>query len=222
MGIVQNVISTILTQLLIYTAQWEKKILSSAPWWQGENWKWRLLHNLISNFSPVIPGCFSNLTSFIEPTCAYCVVGSYASLSVRLSVCLSVCLLHLIKIHSSESITLWEKFMWANGHGIIALTGRAHCQRQVAFFYWPFACKHYTDTTSHLHSPVRKKTLTWGHISRLTACLSWAGPEGNLKCYVCEHLTFGSLFVSLGLAQARKISRLAVCLYHLGWPGPGA
>ncbi len=32
--------------------------------------------------------------------------------------------------------TLWEKFMSANGHGIIALTGRAHCQRKVAFFFF--------------------------------------------------------------------------------------
>ncbi len=75
-------------------------------------------------------------------------MGSYASLSVRPSVC------HWIKIDISESIidgvcnsttaqlkyvpiclcllltTLREKFMSANGHGIFALTGRAHCQRQ--------------------------------------------------------------------------------------------
>ncbi len=29
--------------------------------------------------------------------------------------------------------TLRKKIMSANAHGIIALTGRAHCQRQVAF-----------------------------------------------------------------------------------------
>ncbi len=59
-------------------------------------------------------------------------------------VCLSV---NLIKIHISESIiarslkllcllltTLWDKFILANGQSIIAFTGRAHCQRQVAFF----------------------------------------------------------------------------------------
>ncbi len=39
------------------------------------------------------------LPHFIEPTCAYCTVGSYASLSVRLSVC------HWIIIHISKSIT---------------------------------------------------------------------------------------------------------------------
>ena len=40
--------------------------------------------------------------NFIEPTCAYCTVGSYALLSVCLSVCLST--FHWIKIHISETI----------------------------------------------------------------------------------------------------------------------
>ena len=52
----------------------------------------------------------------------------------------------ILKIHISESIigrnmklyhsnsTLSEKITSANGYGIIAVTGRAHCQRQVAFF----------------------------------------------------------------------------------------
>ncbi len=31
--------------------------------------------------------------------------------------------------------TIRKKIMLANGRGIIAVTGRAHCQRQVAFFY---------------------------------------------------------------------------------------
>ena len=58
-------------------------------------------------------------------------VGSYASLSV--------CLSHLIKIDISESTvariltTLSEKSTSANGYGNVAVTGRAHCQRQVAF-----------------------------------------------------------------------------------------
>ncbi len=46
-----------------------------------------------------------NVLHFIEPTCAYCTMGSYASLSVRPSVRLSVCLsVTLLKIHISESI----------------------------------------------------------------------------------------------------------------------
>ncbi len=56
-----------------------------------------------------------------EPTCAYCTVGSYAALSVRLSVCPSGftqgTLYTLLKIHISEGI----------------MTGWANCQRQVAF-----------------------------------------------------------------------------------------
>ena len=46
-----------------------------------------------------------------EPTCAYCTVGSYASLSVCLSVC-HVTKIYWIKIHISKSI--------------VAVTGRAH------------------------------------------------------------------------------------------------
>ncbi len=34
--------------------------------------------------------------------------------------------------------TLLEKFMSANESGIIGVTGRAHCQRQVAFFFLHF------------------------------------------------------------------------------------
>ncbi len=42
-----------------------------------------------------------------------------------------------MKIHNSQLwlTTLSEKFISANGYGIIAVTGRAHCQRQVAFFH---------------------------------------------------------------------------------------
>ncbi len=75
-----------------------------------------------------------------------------------LSVCLSVVCLDFTKdwtrIHISESIigrclklyhNDWlhsqKKIMSASGYGIIALTGRAHCQRQVAFFFIPSALK---------------------------------------------------------------------------------
>ena len=63
-------------------------------------------------------------------------MGSYASLSVRLSVCPSV----------SPSVCHWltplqlrglHGYMYCNrqnGNGTFAVTGRAHCQRQVAFF----------------------------------------------------------------------------------------
>ena len=85
-----------------------------------------------------------------EPTCAHCTVGSYASLSVRPSVRPSVC--HWIIIHISASnrardLKLYHnvhmfvlvtdctlrKIMSANDQGTVAVTGRAHCQRQVAF-----------------------------------------------------------------------------------------
>ena len=49
--------------------------------------------------------CLIEYYSIFEPTCAYCTVGSYASLSVRPSVCPPVCLsVTLLKIHNSESI----------------------------------------------------------------------------------------------------------------------
>ena len=58
-----------------------------------------------------------------------------------LSVCPSVMLdnnSYLKKYYSQrfETLltTLFEKFMSANGHRIIAVTGWAQCQRQVAFF----------------------------------------------------------------------------------------
>ena len=56
----------------------------------------KLAHGLFSSH-------ILNFLRIFEPTCAYCMVASYVSLSVRLS-------------------------------GIIAVTGRANCQRQVAFF----------------------------------------------------------------------------------------
>ena len=34
-----------------------------------------------------------------------------------------------------------SKFMLANGHGVIALTGRAHFQGKVAFFFVDFSAK---------------------------------------------------------------------------------
>ncbi len=42
---------------------------------------------------------------------------------------MSICLYLLLT-------TLLEKYMSANGKGIIGLTGRVHCQCQVAFFYY--------------------------------------------------------------------------------------
>ncbi len=59
-----------------------------------------------------IPSCTSfpllwnHFTIIFEPTCAYCTVGSYASLSLRLSVRPSVCpsVYHWIIIHISKSI----------------------------------------------------------------------------------------------------------------------
>ncbi len=64
---------------------------------------------------------------------------------ICITFCPSVC--HTFKNSYSESIigrslklsqlwltTLSEKFMSANGYGIIAVTGRTHCQRQVASF----------------------------------------------------------------------------------------
>ncbi len=76
-------------------------------------------------------------------------IARWAHMHRFLSVCPSV--RHWTKIHNSESIidrsmklyhsslltTLWEKFMSANVHGIFALTGRAHCQCQVAFLSPP-------------------------------------------------------------------------------------
>ncbi len=57
---------------------------------------------------------------------------------------LSVChwtIIHWTIIHISESIAFVSdytlgKIVSANRRGIFALTGRAHCQRQVAFFYF--------------------------------------------------------------------------------------
>ncbi len=42
-------------------------------------------------------------------------------------------LVHVSVVLGIGYSTLREKFMSSNGHGNIALTGRAHCQRQVAF-----------------------------------------------------------------------------------------
>ncbi len=62
-------------------------------------------------------------------------MGSYASLSVRLSVRPSVC--HWIIIHISESIKFYCNRIlvcgYRVGRGLVLWTGRAHCQRQVAF-----------------------------------------------------------------------------------------
>ncbi len=59
--------------------------------------------------------------------------GSYVAW-VRMSVCLSVCASRFLALSQLWLTTLSEKFMSANGYGIIGVTGRAHCQRQVAFF----------------------------------------------------------------------------------------
>ena len=48
-------------------------------------------------------------TAIFEPTCAYCTVDSYASLSVCLSVSLSVCHWIIIHISKSNRNTLLEK-----------------------------------------------------------------------------------------------------------------
>ncbi len=76
----------------------------------------------------------------IEPTCAYCTVGSYASLSVRPSLCLSLDNnSYLKKYYSYESETLPLVIkgtgMVNTEAGAFAMTGWAHCQRQVAFLF---------------------------------------------------------------------------------------
>ncbi len=64
---------------------------------------------------------------FIEPTCAYCTVGSYAPLSVC---CLSVvCTLDLTEMGEKNSYL--KKYF----RGLVLWIGRAHCQCQVAFYY---------------------------------------------------------------------------------------
>ncbi len=66
--------------------------------------------------------------------------------------CLSVCLsIILLKIHISESIIMWEKRI-----RIFALAGRAHCQRQVAFFP-PFSSRGYKIGPAYL----RRNHLTY-------------------------------------------------------------
>ena len=49
------------------------------------------------------------------------IIGRSLKLYHSMSICLYLSLLHSEKI-------------WAYGHGIIEMTGRARCQRQVAFF----------------------------------------------------------------------------------------
>ena len=73
---------------------------------------------LLSNFSPPVH------------------IARWAHMRCFLSVC------HTFKNSSLELYhsmylplaTLCEKFMSANGHCVIALTGRAHCQCKIAFF----------------------------------------------------------------------------------------
>ncbi len=139
---------------------------SSVQAWTVTKWRSRRQAGPLSQY----------LTSgWIQPICEYCMVGSYALLSV----CPSVCPCHwtiinisevssgifpfltfsrtycsyeaetslqynkipitrseiLVRVHLITLVPtpLWEKIMSANRHGIFALTGRAHCQRQVAF-----------------------------------------------------------------------------------------
>ena len=78
-----------------------------------------------------------------EPNCAFRTVGSYALLSV----CLSVCLYGLdqksdwIIIHTVNTgwnkvrpTDIWQYVKQIIRQGTVAMTGRAHCQCQVAFF----------------------------------------------------------------------------------------
>ena len=78
--------------------------------------------------------------------------------------CLSV---HADYLHTCTTVTLLEKFISANWYCIITVTGRAHCQRQVAF----------------LSPPVH--VARWAHMHHFLSvvCLSvcpsvvWTGPK---------------------------------------------
>ena len=98
--------------------------------------------------------------SFVEPTCAFCTVGSYASLSVCPSVCpygldqksdwiiihisesdklpgITTSRPHLLEITSPlQDFTYQDRPQGLTTHRqrTIAVTAWAHCQRQVAFF----------------------------------------------------------------------------------------
>ena len=70
----------------------------------------------------------SLLDTFIEPTCAYCTVGWYASLSVHLSGMKKKFISQKVNHQNLEwTITLRQR--------AFPMTGWAHCQCQVAFFF---------------------------------------------------------------------------------------
>ncbi len=75
--------------------------------------------------------------------------------------------------------TLWEKFMSANWHGIFALIGRAHCQRQVAFFG---ATRQFSST--HNSCQARKPILITLNTEALVQC----GKTTSLKPFDCPHV----------------------------------
>ena len=97
---------------------------------------------ILSQICPTTPLIF-------EPTCAFCTVGSCASLSVRLSVCPSIRLSldknsklrkysHLFVLVTDYTLRKTHVSKWSC---IFAFTGRAHCQRQVAFLYFSLHSK---------------------------------------------------------------------------------
>ncbi len=91
----------------------------------------------IASWSP-----FCRVEPFSELTSAYCMVCSYASLSVCPSLDNNsylgkyyIVACHLPYVCTYHLLHSKKKIISANEQGIIDVTGGAHCQRQVAFFY---------------------------------------------------------------------------------------
>ena len=86
----------------------------------------------------------------IEPTCAYCTVGSYASLSVRLSVCPSVTLDEIFNVcHSSNPLPIrnvpakFEHDRSINGRGDVEQTdGRTKPNYSMMYMFLDAPLKH--------------------------------------------------------------------------------
>ena len=88
---------------------------------------------------------------------AFCLsVPPSVPLSVPLSVRLSVCPDHRGVFGTEPIVTDYtlKKFTAANGYGISVVTGRTHCQRQVAFFTT------YRRTNSHFWHCITVKSST--------------------------------------------------------------
>ena len=120
---------------------------------------------------------------------------------------MSICLYFKCRLlHSKEKTSAIEQ-----GQGIVAVTGRAHCQRQVAFFYFKLWCSpEQSKKKSPQLSLVPKMTTTFHFLVKLNFVFS------PLLFVYLQVLPLSIIFVCMITFNNLCLKYVGVAFYYVG------